>query len=189
VVGGLVAFIAKTQAGQEIARTYHIKLFQPEKPPPPPKQEEKPPPPPPPKVDQPKAPEPMVARVPAAAAAPAAQIGGGGGAGGAGVNWNSGNFASGFDGPEGAFNAAVTASFRKYYKDPRENFGPAQLQLVVSETGHVVSYRLVNSSGNAANDRAILAAAEQVKSEGVATPRKGDPKGNDRVVTIRFTPY
>jgi len=118
VVGGFVAFLAKTQAGQEIARTYNIKLFQPEKPPPP-KQEEKPPPPPPPKVEQPQAPPPMVATVPTAVAAPAPQIGGGGGAAGAGVNWNSGNFAGGFDGPDGAFNAAVTASFRKHYKEPR----------------------------------------------------------------------
>jgi len=188
VVGGFVAFLAKTQAGQEIARTYNIKLFQPEKPPPP-KQEEKPPPPPPPKVEQPQAPPPTVASVPTIAAPAAPQIGGGGGDVGAGVNWNSGNFAGGFDGPDGAFNAAVTASFRKHYKDPRDHFGPAQLQMVVSEVGQVVSYRLVNSSGNAANDRAILAAAEEVKSEGVATPRKGDPKGDDRVVTIRFTPY
>jgi len=184
VVGGFVAFLAKTQAGQDIARTYHIKLFQPEKPPPPPKQEEKPPPPPPPKVEQPKAPEPMVARVPAAAA-PAPQIGGGGGAVGAGVNWNGGKFAGGFEGPEGAFHAAVTASFRKYYKDPRENFGAAVLDLVVTGTGQVTSYRLLNSSGSSANDRAILEAAEHVKSDGVSAP----PNGEGRHVTIRFTPY
>jgi len=182
VAGGFLLFLAKTEAGQEIVKTYNIKLLQPEQPPPPKQEEPKPPPP---KVEeQVKVSEPTVAQIPAATAATAPQIGGGDVAS-AGVNWNGGIFAGGFEGPDGAFHAAVTASFRKYYNEPKESFRPAQLRLVVSGTGQVVSYRLLNSSGSSTNDSAILAAAEHVKSEGVPAP----PNGEDRTVTIRFTPY
>lgn len=188
LAGGGLLFLAKTQAGREIARTYHIKLFQPHKPPPkPPVAKAKPPPPKLPALVKAPAAAPQLPKLAAAAPPSDPQIGGGGvdGAIGAGVNWSGGIFAGGFDGPDGAFNASVTARFRKYYHEPGDSFGSAQLQMVVTGRGQVSSYRLLRSSGDASNDRAILAAAEKVKDAGVAAP----PKGKGRIVTVRFVPY
>jgi TonB family protein len=180
-VGGGSLWLAKTQAGQDFAKVYHIKLFEPPKPPE--QAKEEPPPPPPPKVEAPveapKAAAPVVASAPAASA-PAPTIGGGGG-----TNWN-GKFAGDTfaDGPEGAFRASVMGRFRKHYAEPPEQFGPAVLELKVGGTGDVRSYRLVASSGSPRNDQAILEAAAKVKTEGVSTP----PESKPRVVTVRFTP-
>ena len=182
VVGGGGLWLAKTQSGQEFARVYQIKLFEPPKPPEEAKAE--PPPPPPPVAPPIVQPTPQVA-VPAAASAPTAAaaaptLGGGG------TNWN-GKFAGvgSFDGPEGAFHAAVTGRFRKHYSEPPEPFGAAELELSVASDGTVRSYRLVQSSGNAKNDQAILQAAAQVQSEGLGTE---PPNQKGRIVTVRFVP-
>jgi TonB family protein len=182
-VGGGLLWIAKTEAGRAFAKTYNIKLFEPPKPPPK-ADEPPPPPPPPPKVEAANVPPPPSAAVavagPAAAAAPAPAIGGGG------VNWAGGKFVgdSLVNGPDGAFNAGVMGSFRKHYHEPIDSFGSAELELGVSGSGAVNHYRLLRSSGNAANDQAILEAAQQVKSEGVSAP----PDGKGRMVTVRFIP-
>jgi len=180
-VGGSLLWIAKTESGRAFAKTYHIKLFEPPKPPP--KVEEAPPPPPPPKVEVAKVPPPPTAAGVAAAPAPAAampSIGGGG------VNWGGGKFVgdSLVNGPDGAFNAGIMGHFRKHYHEPPDTFGSAELELGVSGSGAVSSYRLLRSSGNAANDQAILEAAQQVQGEGVGPP----PDGKGRIVTVRFIP-
>jgi hypothetical protein len=180
VVGGGALWIAKTQSGQEFARVYHIKLFEPPKPEV--KKEEAPPPPPPPPVAQklpPPTPSMSVAKLPASAPAPT--IGGGG------VNWNGSKFSGDAlgKGPEGAFNAAVTGRFRKYYTEPPESFGPAELELTVTGSGAVSAYRLVRSSGLPKNDQAILEAAAHVQADGLGTP---PPENRGRRVTVRFIP-
>jgi len=179
--GGGALWIAKTQSGREFARIYHIKLFEPPKPET--KPEAPPPPPPPPPVAQkpleaPPTPAMSVAKIPSSAPAPT--IGSGG------VNWNGGKFAGDSlgKGPEGAFNAAVTGRFRKYYSEPPEAFGPAELELAVTSTGAVSSYRLSKSSGLPKNDQAILEAAARVQAEGVGPP----PENHARRVTVRFIP-
>ena len=67
-----------------------------------------------------------VAKLPSSSPAPT--IGGGG------VNWNGSKFSGDSlgKGPEGAFNAAVTGRFRKFYSEPSEAFGPAELELTVT---------------------------------------------------------
>ena len=181
VVGGGALWIAKTQSGREFARVYHIKLFEPPKPEA--KPEVPPPPPPPPVAQKPLEAPPTqsmsVAKTPSSAPAPT--IGGGG------VNWNGGKFTGDTlgKGPEGIFNAAVTGRFRKYYTEPPEAFGPAELELTVTGTGAVRSYRLTKSSGLPKNDQAILEAAAHVQADGLGTP---PPENRPRVVTVRFIP-
>ncbi|HBZ71084.1 MAG TPA: hypothetical protein DEP35_15665, partial [Deltaproteobacteria bacterium] len=117
----------------------------------------------------------------APSSAPAPTIGTGG------VNWNGGKFTGDAlgKGPEGAFHAAVTGRFRKYYTEPPEAFGPAELELHVTGTGAVRSFRLTKSSGLPKNDEAILAAAARVQAEGLGT---SPPENRPRVVTVRFIP-
>jgi len=180
VVGGGALWIAKTQSGREFAKVYHIKLFEPPKPET--KPEAPPPPPPPPVAQKPleAPPTPAMAMAKAPAGTPAPTIGTGG------VNWNGGKFTGDSlgKGPEGMFNAAMTGRFRKYYSEPPEPFGPAELEVIVTGTGAVRSYRLTKSSGLAKNDQAILDAAARVQAEGVGVP----PDNRPRVVTVRFVP-
>ena len=175
-------WMAKTGAGQNFAKTYNIKLFQPEKPPEPEKKEvaEEPPPPPPPPVEAPKAELPQVSSAPPSGGVAAPTIGGGA----PGANW-TGKFAGGsFDGPEGAFHAGVTRLFREAYQQPQTNFGAAEVELTVSGSGQVSSFRLAKSSGDPTNDQALLAAASSVQSRGVPAP----PESRARAVTVRFYP-
>jgi TonB family protein len=118
--------------------------------------------------------------VPSASSGP--QIGDGGGALAYG-----GKFAapSGKGGAVGAFNASVERRFRQYYKEPRDEFGAAQLDVRVGDRGQVLSVQLARSSGHAGNDAAILAAAEKMQKEGVPAP----PKGRERIVIVKVTPY
>jgi TonB family protein len=172
-------WMAKTSTGQQFAKTYNIKLFQPEKPPEPETAEKPPPPPPPPPMEAPKVETPQVASA-APAAAAAASIGGGA----PGSSW-SGKFAGeSFDGPEGAFHAGVTRVFREAYRDPETDFGPATLELTVSGTGAVQSFRLTQSSGDSANDQAILTAARTVQERGLPAP----PDNRARAVTVNLYP-
>jgi periplasmic protein TonB len=180
-VGGGLLWIARTESGRNFAKTYNIKLFEPPKPPP--KTEEAPPPPPP-KVEAAEVPPPPTAGTAVAAApAPAAampSIGGGG------ANWSGGKFVgdSLVNGPDGAFNAAIMGRFRKHYHEPPDSFASAELEIGVTGSGAIRSYRLLRSSGNPANDQAILTAAQAVQSEGVGAP----PDGKSRIVTVRFIP-
>lgn len=188
--GAGVFWLAKTQSGRALARVYNVTLFEPPKPEE--AEAEVEPPPPPPVVE-----EPQLADIPAPAAEapiaapaapsavssapPAPTIGGGGG-----TNW-SGKFAGAdaFDGPEGAFHAAVTGRFRRHYVEPPEAFGPAELELKVTAKGSIDRYRLARSSGSEKNDQAILASAQRVQSEGLGvTP----PEERARIVTVRFVP-
>jgi len=179
-IGLGVLWMAKTDAGQQFAKTYNIKLFEPPKPPEPDKKvADEPPPPPPPKIDKPiEAPKVASAAPSAAAAAPS--IGGGA----LGSSWG-GKFAGGnFDGPEGAFHAGVTRVFREAYQQPSTSFGAAEIEMVVGGSGQVQSYKLAKSSGDASNDQALLAAAQKVQARGVPAP----PEGKSREVTVRFFP-
>ena len=174
-------WMAKTSSGQQFAQTYNIKLFQPEKPPEP-EQEvaEEPPPPPPPAVEAPQAELPKVASAPPSGPAAAPSIGGGA----PGASWG-GKFAGGnFDGPEGAFHAGVTRVFREAYQQPKTDFGAAEVELTVSGSGKVSSFRLAKSSGDPTNDQALIAAARTVQSRGVPAP----PESRSRAVTVRFYP-
>ena len=174
-------WMAKTSTGQQFAKKYDIKLFRPEKPPEPEKPEvaKEPPPPPPPPVEAPKVEAPKVAAN-APSTAPAPTIGGGA----QGSSW-SGRFAGeSFDGPEGAFHAGVTRVFREAYQEPETSFGAAEVELTVTGSGAVRSFRLSKPSGDAANDQAILAAARSVQARGLPAP----PENRARAVTVHLYP-
>jgi len=175
---GLFA-LAQTEVGQQMLKTYHVKLGQEEKPPEPPKQEEAPPPPPPPSPVQ-EAPPVAQNAAPAAAALAAPQVGGGDGA----LHYG-GKFAGPAGGPLGGFHASVERTFRSFYQQPAGSAAAAILELDVAGSGAVRSYRLARSSGNPENDQAVLAAADRMKSQGVAAP----PGGNARRVQVKVTPY
>ena len=85
----------------------------------------------------------------------------------------------------GAFNSSVERRFRQYYDEPRDAFGAAQLELRVGGQGQVLSYQLARSSGSASNDASILEAANKLQKDGVIPP----PKGRERVVLVKVTPY
>jgi periplasmic protein TonB len=184
---GLFA-LAQTEVGQRVIKEYKVKLAQekpPEKEPPPPP--EKPPEPPPEQKSLQEAPTPQVAAAPAPSSAPAPQIAGDGTgylAYGGKFDANAGGGGKG-GGPVGAFNAAVDRRFRQYYKAPPSDFGAAQVDLTVGAQGQIVAIQLVKSSGSEDNDAAILAAADKLKQGGVMRP----PKGRERVVTVKVTPY
>ncbi len=183
VVGGGALWLAKTQAGQDFARVYNIKLFEPPKPPE--QAKEEPPPPPPPKPDVAPPPPPTAAPKLASAApagpAPAVSLGGGGG-----PNWSGGKFQSGLgDGPMGAFHGAVAGRLRRCKPKTPEQFSPLELEFVFSDSGAVKSYRLARSSGNKANDEAALEAAGCVQSSGPFEL----PEKKPLVVTVKMTPY
>ena len=173
-------WMAKTSTGQQFAKKYEIKLFQPEKPPePPPPEVAKEPPPPPPPIEAPKVETPQVAAN-APSAAPAPTIGGGA----PGSSWNGRFAGESFEGPEGAFHAGVTRVFREAYQEPSTTFGPAEVELTVSGSGAVRAYRLAKSSGDPTNDEAILAAARAVQARGLPAP----PENRARAVTVHLTP-
>jgi periplasmic protein TonB len=182
-LGAGVFALAQTEVGQRMIKEYKVNLAQQEKKPEkkdPPKQEPKPPPPP---EQKALAAPPQVAAAPRAGAPSAGpQIGDAGG----GLTYG-GKFAapSGGGGAIGAFNASVERRFRQYYKEPKEDFGPAQLEIRVGAGGQVLSYELARSSGNSGNDSAILAAAAKVQQDGMPAP----PKGRERLVTVKVTPY
>jgi periplasmic protein TonB len=179
---GLFA-LAQTEVGQRVIEEYKVKLAQ-EKPPEkePPKPPEKPPEPPKPQ----KALEAPLPQVAAAAPTPSAGSAPQLGDAGPGLTYG-GKFAapSGKGSAVGAFNSAVERRFRQHYKEPHDNFGAAVLDVRVDGNGKVVSFQLARSSGNAGNDAAILAAAERLQQGGVMAP----PKGRERVVTVKVTPY
>jgi protein TonB len=179
LLGAGVFMLAQTEVGQRMIKQYKVSLAQKEE-----KKEEKQPPkeepPPPPPEQKLEAPPPDVAAAPMANAA-APQIGGGGGLA------YGGKFAAptGAGGAVGAFNASVERRFRQYYKEPRDDFSGAQLDLRIGGRGEVLSYQLARSSGNGANDTAILEAASKLQRDGVPAP----PKGRERLVTVKVTPY
>lgn len=180
LLGAGVFALAQTEVGQRMIKQYKVSLAQEEKEQKekePPKQEEKPPPP----EQKLEAPPEVTAATPAPRAG-GPQIGDGGG----GLSYG-GKFAapSGKGGAVGAFNSAVERRFRQYYKEPREEFGAAQLEVRIGSQGQVLSYQLARSSGDPGNDSAILAAVEKLKKDGVIAP----PKGRERVVTVKVTPY
>jgi protein TonB len=177
-LGAGVFALAQTEVGQRMIKQYKVSLAQEEKPKEkePPKQEEPPPPPPEQKLE---APPPDVAAAPAPSAA-VTEIGGGGGLA------YGGKFAapSGSGGAVGAFNASVERRFRQYYKEPREEFGAAEVEVDVGAAGEVLTYRIARSSGSQNNDAAILDALARLQKDGVMRPPKGA-----RTVTVKVTPY
>lgn len=185
VFGAGVFWLSKSTAGQAILKQYNIKLLAPpepeqakqeEAPPPPMKTEAAPPPP---------QAAPQVAAV--APPAPSAQIGGSS-IGGGGTSW-SGRFAGGnFDGPLGAYHASVLGRFRQHWIEPEqaEQFNTAEIELVVTSSGAVKSFRIARSSGNQAIDQALMQACQKVQREGVGEPPEEQRQGS--VVTVRFVP-
>jgi len=181
LLGAGVFALAQTEVGQRMIKEYKVSLVQKEEKreekKEPPKREEPPPPPP---EQQMQAPPPDVAAAPGPSAG-LPEIGGSGG----GLAYG-GKFAapSGSGGAVGAFNASVERRFRQYYKEPREEFGAAEIELDVGSGGEVLSYRLARSSGNAGNDGAILDALAKLQKDGVIRPPDGA-----RAVTVKVTPY
>ncbi len=182
MAGAGVYWIARTSAGQEFARTYHIKLFE-EKPPEPPKQAEEKPPPPPPKVEPVKPPaESEAPRIASVAPAPAPSIGGGGGS-----PWTSGKFSGGFDGPDGALRAAITGRLRECMKElgvEEASFPAVALDFGVRPSGELNGIRVARTSGNAQAD----ATAERVARCAAAKGSVAPPDGKGRIVTVQFRP-
>jgi len=181
LLGAGVFALAQTEVGQRMIKQYKVSLAQEEKQEEkkePPKREEPPPPPPEQKLQ---APPPDVAAAPSAPSAGVTEIGGGGGLA------YGGKFSapSGGGGPVAAFNNSVERRFRQYYKEPRDAFGAAQLELRVGAQGQVLSYQLARSSGSAGNDASILDAAGRLQKDGVIPP----PKGKERIVLVKVTPY
>jgi hypothetical protein len=83
---------------------------------------------------------------------------------------------------ESVFDAAVTSRFHQYYRALHPPFLAAELELAVAADGSVQAYRLAQSSGDPLDDRAILAAASRVQTEGLGT---APPDGEPRIVTLR----
>ena len=78
----------------------------------------------------------------------------------------------------------MTRLFREAYQEPKTDFGAAEVELTVTGSGQVSSFRLAKSSGDPTNDQALLAAARSVQSRGVPAP----PESKPRAVTVRFFP-
>jgi periplasmic protein TonB len=180
LLGAGVFALAQTEVGQRMIKQYKVSLAdkpkQEEKKEPPKKDE--PPPPPEPKLQ---APPPDVAAAPTAPSA-GVHLGGGGGGLAYGGRFQA---PTGSGGAVGAFNASVERRFRQYYREPRDDFGAAQLELRVGSRGEVLSYQLARSSGSATNDASILDAAGKLQKDGVMAP----PKGRERIVLVKVTPY
>jgi outer membrane biosynthesis protein TonB len=188
VLGGLgFLFLAKTQAGQQLAKQYNIKLFTPPKPPEQAKQEPPPPPPPPPRTKDAAPPPPSASSAPkmASAAPPpsaAPMIGGGGGA----PNWAGGKFlGSGLgDGPEGAYRASTIAKFRGCFKDNMAEMGGGELRLAIDRQGAVKGFKLATSTGNTELDQEALRCAGELQRTGLGPP----PADKGAIVTVRLYP-
>lgn len=182
VVGGLgLVALSRTTFGQQLIKTYEIKLAKQDEPPPPPAE---PPPPPPPPPEDLQAPSEDVAAPVAqsAASSEVVQVA----AAGVGSSWN-GRFHDPFgDGKYAAYQARTTRELRQCYHEPAADvdFGPARVVFKVSVDGSVQGYRLVESSGSAVNDRALDEAAQCVQRKGLPPP-----PGGAIYATARFTPY
>jgi protein TonB len=184
--GGLV-WLSTTQFGRELIEVYKIKLAAvKEKPPEPPKPPEPEPPPPEPEVAPPppapepapvevaQAPEPVVAP-PAPASRPVSLPGFGNPFGGSGKR---GRFAGYVD--------IVTAEIQRRYIQPPElpeDMSYAVLcQLLLDEEGNVISYKLVNSSGNELFDRSALKALASIDR------LRPPPQEMSRTIVVKFYP-
>ncbi len=179
--GGLI-WLSQTQFGRELIDVYKVKLsaFK-EKAPEPPKPPEPEPPPPEPEAAPPEpppvevaAPEPVMAPK-VEAPRPVSLPGFGNPFGGSGKR---GKFAGYVD--------IVTAELQRRYVQPPElpeDMSYAVLcQLLLDEEGKVLSYKLVNSSGNELFDRSALKALSSV--ERLRPP----PQEMSRTIIVKFYP-
>lgn len=175
VLGGVaLVLLAQTEYGQKMMKTYKVSLMKQEEPPPPPEEEPPPPPPPPEPADAPEVPD-----------APAPEVAAGPEIAGTGGLAVGGKFLGPAEGPLGAFHASVERRFRKHYQQPDGEFRPAEVVFSVGASGAVGGYRLRRSSGDPANDEAVLAAAAELQREGVSPP----PEGKARSVLVKVIPY
>ena len=187
VFGGLgLLWLAKTSAGQELAKKYNVKLFSPPKPPEPEQVKHEPPPPPPKRPDAPPPPAaPSAPKIASSVPPPSAAPMIGGGSGGA-PNWGGGKFlGSGLgDGPEGAYRAGAIAKFRSCFKDNMAEMGPGELRFAVDRQGAVKGFKLAASTGNADLDQEALRCAGELQRTGLGPP----PAENGAIVTVRLYP-
>jgi TonB family protein len=186
LAGGLV-WLASTSLGQELLAYYkinirNIKEPEPPKPKPPeaepPKPEPPPPPPPEPEAAPPPVEEAKSAPPPSAEPAPQAvqlpefgnPFAGGGGKGK--------KFSGYID--------LVTSEIQRLYKQPPdlpENLSlSAVFQLQVDEEGKLLSYQLVDSSGNPKFDQSALQALSELKK------LRPPPSGMSRKIVVKFIP-
>lgn len=179
---GLI-WLSQTQMGRELMDVYKIKLAafkeKPPEPPPPPEPEPPPPepeaaPPEPAPVEVVAPPEPVLAP-PVQAPRPVSLPAFGNPFGGSGKR---GKFAGYVD--------IVTAEIQRRYVQPPdlpEDMSYAVLcQLLLDEEGQILSYKLVNSSGNDLFDRSALQALASV--ERLRPP----PQDMSRTITVKFYP-
>lgn len=179
--GGLI-WLSQTQFGRDLIDVYKVKLSafkeKPPEPPPPPEPE------PPPPEPEPAPPEPLPVEVAAPepvmapkveAPRPVSLPGFGNPFGGSGKR---GKFAGYVD--------IITAELQRRYVQPPdlpEDMSYAVLcQLLLDEEGKVLSYKLVNSSGNELFDRSALKALASV--ERLRPP----PQEMSRTITVKFYP-
>jgi protein TonB len=184
LAGGLV-WLASTSLGQELLAYYkinirNIKEPEPPKPKPPEAEPPKPEPPPPP-PPEPEAPQPVEANVPppppAEAAPQAVQLPEFGnpfaGAGGKGKKFSG-------------YIDLVTSEIQRLYKQPSDLPESLSLsvvfQLEVDEEGKLLSYQLVNSSGNPKFDQSALQAISELKK------LRPPPSGMSKEIVVKFIP-
>jgi protein TonB len=184
VIGGGLVWLAHTQVGQEWLKIYKIKISQvKEKPPePPPPPEPEPPKPEPPKPE-PKAEAPPPPPAPVEApksqelvkAAPPVSLPGFGNPFGTG---RRSRFAGYVD--------LVTSEIQKQYKQPPDLVPEIEYivlcQLRIDENGRVLTYQLVNSSGNKEFDQSALEALAAVRQ------LRPPPPGMSPVIVVKFYP-
>lgn len=184
LVGGCLVWLAYTQVGQELLKVYKIKLARvkekpPEPPPPPPKPE--PPKPEPPKAEpKVEAPPPPPVEAPKSteqvkAAPPPVKLPGFGNP-----------FATGKKSRFSGYADLITSEIQKRYKQPPDLSGDIEYivlcQLRVDEEGRVLTYQLVNSSGNKDFDQSALKALAAVRQ------LRPPPPGMSPVIVVKFYP-
>jgi TonB family protein len=184
MAGGLV-WLASTSLGQELLAYYkinirNIKEPEPPKPKPPEVEPPKPEPPPPP-PPEPEAPPPVEANVapppPVESAPQAVQLP------------EFGNPFAGVSGKGKKFSGyidLVTSEIQRLYKQPPDLPEDLSLsvvfQLQVDEEGKLLSYQLVNSSGNPKFDQSALQAISEIKK------LRPPPSGMSGKIVVKFIP-
>ncbi|MGQ0810227.1 MAG: TonB family protein [Nitrospiraceae bacterium] len=180
LMGGGLYWLSQTEFGQNLIKVYKLNAFQKEeKPPepPPPEKEPEPEPPPPPKPEPKEAPPPPPQATPPPIAAERPTS----------AHVDTTPFAIGQGrGKISGYADLLTASIQQKYSQPPalpDNLDYAVLcELVIDAEGHVLEYRLVNSSGSLLFDQSALDALAKL------TQVRPPPEGMDRAIVVKFFP-
>jgi protein TonB len=186
LAGGLV-WLATTSLGQELLAYYKINIRnvkEPEPPKPKPPEPEPPKPEPPePTPPEPEAPPPPVEEAKSAPPPPSAEPAAPVQLPGFGDPFASG---TGGRGKYSGYIDLVTSEIQRLYKQPpdlAENISLSViLQLQVDEEGKLLSYQLVNSSGNPKFDQSALQAISELKK------LRPPPSGMSKKIVVKFIP-